>query len=39
MDLTPLVFDPALSVEDFTLRMVDRLRAEVADRLARLGYV
>jgi hypothetical protein len=39
MDLTPLVRDPALSVEDFTLCLVDRLRAEVAERLSRMGYV
>jgi len=27
----------ALWVEDFTLRIVDRLRAAVADRLSRMG--
>ena len=39
MDLTPLVSDPALSLKDFSLRVVDRLRAEVADRLSRMGHV
>lgn len=39
MDLTSLVSDPALSVKDFSLRVVDRLRAEVADRLTRMGHV
>lgn len=37
MDLTPLVQDPALSVEEFTLGFIDRLRAEVSARLSRLG--
>ena len=39
MDLTSLVSDPSLSVKDFSLRVVDRLRAEVADRLSRMGHV
>ena len=39
MDLTPSVSDPSLSVKDFSLRVVDRLRAEVADRLSRMGHV
>jgi len=39
MDLTPLVVDPSLSVEEFTLSAIDRLRAEVADRLRRMGHV
>ena len=38
MDLTPLVADPGLSVKEFTLGAVDRLRAEVGDRLARMGH-
>ena len=38
MDLTPLVLDPALSVEEFTAGMVDRLRADVCNRLARMGH-
>lgn len=37
MDLTPLVHDAALSVEEFTLGFIDRLRADVAARLRRLG--
>ena len=37
MDLTPLVADDKLSVRDFTLAHVDRLRADVAARLAKLG--
>jgi len=35
MDLTPLVNDPALDVAAFTLGHLDRLRADVADRLVR----
>jgi len=38
MDLTPLVVDLSLSVEEFTLRTIDRLRADVSERLARLGH-
>jgi len=37
MDLMPLVSDPVLSVEEFTLGAVDRFRADVRDRLARMG--
>jgi LmbE family N-acetylglucosaminyl deacetylase len=37
MDLTPLVRDPSLSVSDFTTAFVDRLRADVVDRLGRLA--
>ncbi len=37
MDLTPLVNDPTLSVADFTLAHIDRLRADVSARLAKLG--
>jgi len=37
MDLTPLLHDPALSVRDFTLAQIERLRTDVADRLERLG--
>jgi len=36
LDLTPLADDDTLRVEDFTLAKIDRLRAEVAQRLARL---
>jgi LmbE family N-acetylglucosaminyl deacetylase len=35
MDLTPLVRDPKLSVEKFTLGYLDRLRADVAFRIRR----
>jgi LmbE family N-acetylglucosaminyl deacetylase len=34
MDLTPLVVDPTRDVADFTLAHIDRLRADVAARLA-----
>ncbi len=37
MDLTPLVADERLAVADFALGAVDRLRADVAARLGRLG--
>ena len=37
MDLTPLVRDPALSVREYTLAYIDRLKADVAARLERLG--
>lgn len=37
MDLTPLVQDPALSVEAYTLGYVDRLRADIASRLRRFA--
>ncbi|MBS0663500.1 MAG: PIG-L family deacetylase [Verrucomicrobia bacterium] len=37
IDLTPLVTDEKLSVLDFALATVERLRADVADRLKRLG--
>ena len=37
MDLTPLVTNEKLSVEEFTLGTIDRLRADVIARLARLG--
>lgn len=35
MDLTPLVNDPTLDVADFTLAHLDRLRADIANRLKR----
>ncbi len=35
MDLTPLVNDPALDVAAFTLAYLDRLRADIAGRIAR----
>jgi LmbE family N-acetylglucosaminyl deacetylase len=37
MDLTPLVHDPKLSVEKFTLAHLDRLRADVAARIKRFN--
>ena len=37
MDLTPLVADEKLSVAEFALGAVDRLRADVAARIAKLG--
>jgi LmbE family N-acetylglucosaminyl deacetylase len=35
IDLTPLVADPALDVGAFTLAYIDRLRADVAARIAK----
>lgn len=35
MDLTPLVTDPSLDVATYTVGYIDRLRADVADRIAR----
>ncbi len=37
MDLTPLVKDPSLSLRDFVLGAIDRLKADVATRLERFG--
>ena len=37
IDLGPLVRDPRLSVIDYTLGFLDRLRADVVDRARRLG--
>jgi LmbE family N-acetylglucosaminyl deacetylase len=37
IDLTPLVSDPMLSVPDYTLAYVDRLRADIAARLQKLS--
>ena len=37
MDLTPLVTDDSLSVSDFTLAHIERLRADVAGRIAAMG--
>jgi LmbE family N-acetylglucosaminyl deacetylase len=37
MDLTPLVRDPELSVEKYTLDYIERLRADVAVRLKNFG--
>ncbi len=36
MDLTPLVLDENLSVSEFTLAHVDRLRADIATRITKL---
>jgi hypothetical protein len=35
MDLTPLVQDPALSPEDYTLGYLERLQSDVRDRIRR----
>jgi hypothetical protein len=35
MDLTPLVLDPTRDVADFTLDHIERLRVDVANRLAK----
>jgi LmbE family N-acetylglucosaminyl deacetylase len=35
VDLSPLVADPALPIDEFVLAYVDRLRADVAERLKR----
>jgi LmbE family N-acetylglucosaminyl deacetylase len=37
MDLTPLVENEALSVREFTLAYVERLRADIASRLEKFG--
>jgi LmbE family N-acetylglucosaminyl deacetylase len=37
MDLTPLVKDPSLDIATYTLGYLDRLRTDVASRLARFG--
>ncbi len=37
MDLTPLVNNPDLSVSDYTCNFIDKLRADVAGRLKKLG--
>ena len=37
MDLTPLVTDPALSVEQFTGGFVDRLRDDIRSRISRFA--
>jgi LmbE family N-acetylglucosaminyl deacetylase len=37
MDLTPLVADEKLSVREFTLAHIDRLRADVAARIEKFG--
>jgi len=37
LDLTPLIDDPNLSVSAYTLRIVDKFRADIAARLAKLG--
>lgn len=37
MDLTPLVRDPSLTVQDLVLRHLDRFRQDVVDRIARFG--
>ena len=37
MDLTPLVHDPDLPVTDYVLGFIDQLRADVQQRMAKLG--
>ena len=37
MDLTPLIDDPALRVEDYVLSLVDRFRADVARRVSSVA--
>jgi LmbE family N-acetylglucosaminyl deacetylase len=37
MDLTPLVKNPALSVREFTLGYIERLRSDVATRIERMS--
>jgi LmbE family N-acetylglucosaminyl deacetylase len=37
MDLTPLVLDETLSVADFTLRHIERLKADVVERLKKFS--
>ncbi|HLM98283.1 MAG TPA: PIG-L family deacetylase [Bryobacteraceae bacterium] len=37
MDLTPLVDDPSLPIAGYALGFIDRLRADVEQRLAKLG--
>ena len=37
MDLTPLIDDPSLSIADYVLSFVDRLRADVEHRVLSLG--
>jgi hypothetical protein len=37
MDLTPLIDDPALRVEDYVLSLVDRFRADVAHRVSSVA--
>jgi LmbE family N-acetylglucosaminyl deacetylase len=37
MDLTPLVADPSLDVASFTTALIDRMRGDVADRIARMS--
>jgi hypothetical protein len=37
MDLTPLVADPSLDVASFTTALIDRMRGDVSDRIARMS--
>lgn len=39
MDLTPLARDQNLSIAEFTLAQVDRLKADIAARLGRVGGI
>jgi hypothetical protein len=38
MDLTPLVADPSLEVASYTRSLIDRMRDDVADRIARMSW-
>jgi hypothetical protein len=37
MDLTPLVEDPSLPIAAYVLAYVDRLRADIEQRLMKVG--
>jgi len=37
MDLTPLVEDPGLPVAGYILGFIDKMKADVENRLAKLG--
>jgi hypothetical protein len=37
MDLTPLVADSSLDVATYTRSLIDRMRDDVGDRIARLS--
>jgi hypothetical protein len=37
MDLAPLVADPSLDVASYAAALIDRMRGDVADRVARMS--
>jgi hypothetical protein len=37
MDLTPLIADPTLSITRYVVGFIDQLRADVEQRIAKLG--